>query len=469
MKAIPNSNKKVSLLFNPPGNKKYFRDYYCSKISKADYYYHPVDLIYLSGTLDKISKVFLIDAIAENKSKETCIEEIKNINPETLIFLSSAPSFEIDINLIYQLKILLPNTKFIGSGDIFRDKGLEILYKNSFIDALLFDFSTDDILTYLNSSCNNEIQNIIYRSGNNIIEGKINHQTGEFRIPLPLWHLFPKANYSMPFAKHKNFASILTDFGCPYSCDFCPIGTINYKLRSINNVIEELQLLKKMGYREIYFRDQTFGVNKKRTHELLNVMISEKYSFSWSCLSRSEILDDDTLVLMKRAGCHTIMLGIESFNTELLRNLNKFTNNDNLTHTLNRIKKKRINTGGFFMLGFPEETEDSIKKTIKLACSIPLDYASFNIASPRYGTVFRINSIAKGFIDEVDTKSESSETLPEWKNMQVDNITLLRLKKQAVRNFYLRPSYIFMQVFKLRTIWEWRMLIKEAFSLLSKN
>lgn len=463
------NSRKISILLNPPGNKKYFRDYYCSKISKANYYYHPIDLLYLSGRLNLISEVYLIDAIAENKNTEACLGEIKCINPDYIVFLSSAPSFVSDMKFISQLKRLLPNTKFIGSGDIFRESPSNILKKYKFIDALLFDFSTDDILIYLDSNQESAISNITYRVGDKIIEHNHLTQQKEHSIPIPLWHLFKTNKYSHPFAKHKNFASILTDFGCPYSCDFCPISTLDFKTRTIENVIEELDLLKTLGIRELYFRDQTFGVNKKRTHRLLNEMIKAKYNYRWSCLSRPDVLNIDTLQLMKKAGCHTIMLGIESDNTELLKKHKKDTSHVNLISAIRNIKNNKINTGGFFIIGFPEESEDSIQNTINLACSLNLDYASFNIASPRYGTDFRKTSISVGYINNELTICESSETIPAWKNQKVDNRRLLELKKQAVRRFYLRPNFIIKQIFKKRTIWEYKTIIQEAFFLLLKN
>lgn len=86
-----------ALLLNPPGKKIYFRDYYCAKISKAGYYYHPVDLVYLSGRLSNVADVHIIDAIAEKLNQEACQRKIKELYPDIIIFLSSVPSYNEDI------------------------------------------------------------------------------------------------------------------------------------------------------------------------------------------------------------------------------------------------------------------------------------------------------------------------------------------------------------------------------------
>lgn len=205
----------------------------------------------------------------------------------------------------------MPSVKLIGTGDIFRELKTIALESNPFIDALLLDFSTNDIITYLfNNHKGMVIPNIIYRDDELLVEGKETHHSGIFDTPVPRWDLFNMKSYRFPFAKKKPFASILTDFGCPYSCDFCPISSLGYKLREISSVVEELICLKNLGIKELYIRDQTFGVSKQRTSELLEVMLKENLNFSWTCLTRTDILDDELLALMKKAGCHTIMIGI---------------------------------------------------------------------------------------------------------------------------------------------------------------
>ncbi|MEA1873366.1 MAG: radical SAM protein [Bacteroidota bacterium] len=466
---MTHKKKNKILLLNPPGNKMFFRDYYCAKVSKAKYYYHPIDLVYLSGRLTELGDIFVIDAIAENLSSKSCSKQILDLKPNIIIFLSSAPSYEEDMSFIKSIKNEITHCNIIASGDIFRDYKTKALVDNPFLDAILFDFSTDDILTYLKKTHHKIIPNIIYRSNNEIIEGKKNHKNGEWKTPVPQWENFNLKAYHFPFTKRKPFASILTDFGCPYNCDFCPISTLGFKLRPIADVISELKKLKSLGVKELYIRDQTFGVNKERTHQLLDTMQESELKFSFTALSRTDVLDSALLIKMKKAGCHTLMIGIESANDDILHKHKKSIKTSDTYQSIKQIKKAGIKVGGFFMLGFPGETRESIYATAKFARKLPIDYASFNIVSPRFGTEFREKSIAAGLIDPTILNAESSSSTPIWKHQTINNNDLLSLKKKAVRKFYLRPKYIFHRVINIKTRHELINLISEGISILLKN
>lgn len=462
-----NDNTKL-LLLNPPGSKMFFRDYYCAKVSKARYYYHPVDLVYLSGSLSAHFQVSVIDAIAEKLTNDTCLNKIQDLNPGIIIFLSSAPSYKEDLWFISEIKKLMPDVRLIGTGDIFREYKEFALQENKIIEAVLLDFSTQDIITHLITT-EKTIPNIIKRDGKQIINGGEKHRSGSFDLPLPRWDLFNLKAYHFPFARKTPYASVLTDFGCPFSCDFCPISTLGYKLRSISSVIDELRMLKKLGVKELYIRDQTFGVNKQRTFDLLGAIIIENFKFGWTCLTRTDILDEFMLNQMKKAGCHTIMTGIESANEQLLKTHKKNTTSEQTIAAITKIKNAGIRAGGFFMIGFPGETQESIHETIKLACSLPLDFASFNIAAPRFGTNFRIDAIKNSETDAGILDVDSSFSMPVWKNQNISNQDLLLLKKYAVKKFYLRPGYIFKRLMNIKSYCELKSLFAEAFELLYKN
>ncbi|MCI0409246.1 MAG: hypothetical protein L0191_11925, partial [Acidobacteria bacterium] len=256
--------KKV-LLLNPPGDRRFFRDYYCTKVSKARYYYHPIDLAYLSGRFGARYEVRVIDAIAEALNPDQCLAAIRQFDPHIVIFLISSPSYEQDVRFLTAARTLCPQALFVGSGDVYREFRDRAFQLHPFLDAALFDFSTPDIMTLIEEAAGQAIENVIYRHNGQIIVGQETHGHGRFSVPIPQWHLFPLGRYSFPFALRRQIGTILTDFGCPYSCTFCPISTLGFKLRDIESVIEEIRTLKSLGVRELFIRDQTFGVNKRRT------------------------------------------------------------------------------------------------------------------------------------------------------------------------------------------------------------
>src|SRR3989338_326991 len=260
--------KKV-LLLNPPGTKKYFRDYFCTCVSKAKYYYHPIDLVYLSGILNKDFEVHVLDAIVEEVSPDEAITRIESIKPDILIFLISSPSYEEDVPFLSELDKRLPETEFIGIGDIYREIKAKAFQLHSFLDAMILDFSTEDVLKYLLGKKGTVVKNVIYSHNGTIYDGGEKRDYGQFDMPIPRWDLFPLDKYVFPFSVRGKWATMLTDFGCPYTCTFCPMSTVGFKLRKIDTMIDEINLLKGMKVNEFFFRDQTFGVNKKRTYEML--------------------------------------------------------------------------------------------------------------------------------------------------------------------------------------------------------
>lgn len=458
--------KKKLLLLNPPGDKKYFRDYFCTNVSKARYYFHPLDLVYISGWLNPYFELYLIDAIADSLTNEECIKKIKQINPEIIIFLISSPSFKMDILFLSRLNKEIPNAKMIGSGDIYRELRKKAFIIQPYLDAIFFDFSTPDLVSYLTRNKRKRMRNIIYRKGKTIIDGPEIHDRGTFKMPIPRWDLFHLDKYSFPFALKPGLATILTDFGCPFKCSFCPMSSIAFKMREIDNVLEELKLLKKLGIKELFIKDQTFGVNKERTRKLLGRIIDEKLDFGWTCYSRVDVVDEPLLRMMKTAGCHTIIFGIESINEDILRKYLKNTTEEDIIKALTLSKKVGIRAAATFIIGLPGETKESTERTIRLAKRLPIDFASFNLATPRFGTELRKISLKEKIIDIKNLNLDSSKGQPTWKKQTISNENICKLQKIAYRGFYLRPGYLLKRLLHIKTFFELKQNILEAKDLL---
>lgn len=456
--------KKKIVLLNPPGDVKYFRDYYCSLVSKARYYYHPVDLLYLSGKLSDYS-VSVVDAIAEGISEEECIKRIEVINPDMLIFLVSAPSYHSDTDFLKKLKVQLPSCKFIGTGDIYRELKEHAFDEHGFLDAVFFDFSTQDLTDFLKGPEGVIYSNIIYRHDNKLCIGKEVHQKGTFSMPAPRWDFFKIEKYHFPFALEKKYVTVLTDFGCPFQCTFCPMATVGFKHRPVPEVIEELNYVKKMGIREVFFRDQTFGASPKRADELCKQMIRRELNLKWICDTRVDVITAELLLSMKEAGCHTIMLGIETSNEEILKTYKKNTRVKQIIEVLHMCRQHRIRTVGHFILGLPGETRETLLETIAFSKKIGLDYASFNLATPRFGTLFRKTAIEKGWVDEQQIGVESSKGRSVLKNQEISPEELGALRAKAVREFYLRPSYLIKRLMDIRSFQDFKNQLLEAVSL----
>lgn len=451
------------LLLNPPADGIYIRDYYRGKVSKGHYYYHPLDLAYLSGRFSPDNfETYLIDAIADGCSEKKTLLRIRSINPDIILSLISSPSYSRDINFLKSVKSAL-NCQMIVTGDICRDLHDKII-ANSFIDAILLNFSTNDIVKYLNGE-SGVIPNVVYRKNNEIISGRETHNQEVFDAPLPRWDLFPLDKYSFPFSKKRKVASILTDFGCPYQCSFCSINTLGFKLRPVNSVIEEIELLKRNGLDEFFVRDQSFGANHDRTMELCRKIIEKDLNISWACFSRVDIIKKDLIKMMKQAGVHTIIFGIESGNDNILEKYGKNISCEQIKEAIELCRENRVRTVGTFIIGLPGESRESILRTIKLAKGLKLDYASFNVAAPAFGSRLRAEALSKNWVDRNNVEMDSAKGTPLWKNQELSNEEISKLHRRALISFYLDPRYLIKRLLAIRNLGEIGRAVREAKSI----
>ncbi len=332
--------RRKILLLNPPGDKQYIRDYYCSTVSKAGYYWHPIDLLFQSGIIGSLHDVDIIDAIASRKSSKQVINDIKNKSYDAIFFLTSSQSWETDFKILENLK--KRNEILIGSGEIFCQESWKILKKFDFIDAALLDFTSDDVIHYLNGNYN-KIKTMTYRLNNDI--KYINNPTNytDFSIPIPKHELFPLKMYKMPFMKFPIFATLLTTYSCPFSCKFCNSGRSNlvFKKRNLKNVIEEMIYITSLGIKQLFFKDMTFGVDRNHSFRLCEEILENKLQVCWNCYSRIELMEEELLDIMIKSGCYLIQFGIESWDEELLSKYGKASLNSRTMHILKKIKKKR--------------------------------------------------------------------------------------------------------------------------------
>lgn len=459
------------LLLNPPGTKLYMRDYFCSKSSKSNYYYHPVDLLFLSGILESAGHtVDFIDAVLSELKRQRCISYIARKKYDMVIFLSGGVSwYAEDREFIMLLKESFKGI-VVGIGDIFLEEGSKTLSETPALDAILFDFSTSDILSFIRDyKSGRPVRNVLYSCQGRIVEGEIVREKEDFDLPTPLHGIFSKYKYRFPFLKSYPFATVLTDFGCPFKCSFCVIGKLGFKVRTLESVEKELNVLKELKVKEVFFRDQTFGVRKDRTRELCKVIKRVLPGIGWTCFSRVDVMDNLLLKEMKNSGCHTIIFGVESADEELLKKYNKEITVQRVKDIFSMCRANNIRTAATFILGLPGDTEESILRTIKLAKDINCDFASFNIAAPRIGTDLRKLAVDEGIVDKSFVRIDSGYCKPQIETEQLNSKRLWELRKIAIKSFYLRPSYITKRLFSIKTPYELYNSLSEGFGLLKKS
>jgi radical SAM superfamily enzyme YgiQ (UPF0313 family) len=426
-----------------------------------------VDLLYLSGRLSGEHDVCALDAAAERLSAEESWGRLEALRPEAAVCLVSAPSFDDDFAFLSQAKRRNPVLRLVATGDFVRELREEVFARMPFLDAVLTDFSTDDILRYLGGPGGAVVENVIYRHRGGLVAGPETHKTGPFSVPAPRWELFPGARYRFPFVRREPFMTVLSDFGCPFQCSFCAMSTLGFKLRPVAEVVEELVGARRAGYREVHFRDQTFGYDGPRTLELCAAIKGALPGLSWSCISRVDVLDEPRVGAMAEAGCHTAILGIEFADEDLHRRFGKGIRREQMFRAVALCHDYGLEVVGTFILGVPGQDRDGILRSAALAEALELDYVSFNLAVPCLGTPWRAQLLKEGAVHEGRWRRlEPVGGTDAWNDATIAPEDLRALRSEVQRRFYLRPSYLIRRVFGLRTLPQARALLANGWTVL---
>ncbi|MDQ1281129.1 MAG: anaerobic magnesium-protoporphyrin monomethyl ester cyclase [Thermoproteota archaeon] len=209
-------------------------------------------------------------------------------------------------------------------------------------------------------------------------------------IPFPARDLFDneayKGHYKVGFGNA--VTSVMTSRGCPYSCDFCskPVFGNTVRMRSSKNVVDEIEDVLSYGYDCIFFQDDCFTLDEQRVDRICDEILERGLKFKWKCLSRVDSIKSEVVSKMKNAGCEQIFFGIESGNNAILKIMKKQFTTEQARKAVEAAASSGVETGAFFILGYPGETNQTILDTIKFATSLPLDYLSFTLPYPIPGT-----------------------------------------------------------------------------------
>lgn len=450
------------LLISPPGRERYVRDYYCSKVAKADYSYSPVDLLMLSGRFDQVA---FIDAVQEKLSEDACLSRVFAEAPEAIISLVAAVSWQEDRRFLSRIKKISPGMKIIVTGDVVLEDGERILSDEPWLDGILLDFTNADAVHYLDGRFE-RITQMIYREegGAPIVQVEPRKSGSINDLPLPRHELFLNQGYAYPFVRHKSFATVQTDYGCPFPCRFCVMGSLSHRTRPLDDIIAELTCLKKAGIKEVYFNDQTFGGTPKRLEKICQAMLQADLGLGWCCWNRVDVVADQ-LQLMKDAGCHTIMFGVDSANDATLKATRKGYTVEQVVETFRSCREAGLRTLGTFLIGVPGEDTVMASRTLELALEIDPDYVSFNVYVPRKGSSLRAEMIQSGELFDDDVVLDQSGATVNISMSEILPEELKKLRDDAVRRYYLRPKYIWRSLVRIRTWYDFEVLVRTALSM----
>lgn len=269
-------------------------------------------------------------------------------------------------------------------------------------------------------------------------------------LPFPDRTMLPaEVDYFNPVVKRIPYTTMITSRGCSGKCMFCTVPSFygnKIRCRSVENVMEELRIIQRQGYKEVFFRDETFTFYKKRNKRICEKMIEENMNLTWVCNARVGTVDKEIMMLMKKAGCHMIKLGVESGVQTILDTIEKGIDLEMTRKTFKWAHEVGIDIHAHLMLGSPGETKETVRQTIDFVKKVEPATVTFGICTPYPGTkLFR--QVAENYpeiedgsscdLNKIHTKAFFNETFTSLTKKELE----ISVHK-AYRSFYLRPSYL---------------------------
>lgn len=382
-------------------------------------------------------------------------EIIKEFSPDTTILVGGTHMSSDPAGAMALLQHV--NFGFVGEAEIGIEKFIKLNKKD-----------------YSNKSALEEIPGLVWRLDEKIIANPKAQFNELDAIKYPAWNLMPPSSY--PVAPHGNFckktpvAPIIVTRGCPFQCTFCAGKMVTGSLlrsRSLENVINEIILLyKNYGVREFHIEDDNFTLKRDYVINFCNKIIELDLGIVFALPNgiRLDTLDEGLLKMMERAGFYSAAVGIESGNNRILNLMQKSLSKETIREKTNLIKScTKMSVTGFFLIGYPGETESEILETIEFAKSLKIDKASFMFLMPLPGS--KLWDIYK----EQDKKEISWEDFFYYRIVRgfsdIPAKRLRQLHKKAIREFYLRPKILLGLLKEIKTKNQFKILIKRFFNI----
>ncbi|MCL2134102.1 MAG: cobalamin-dependent protein [Candidatus Bathyarchaeota archaeon] len=261
-------------------------------------------------------------------------------------------------------------------------------------------------------------------------------------LPFPARHLWDLD----AIRKQEDMFYLITSRGCTAWCNFCAAVRMfgrRYRMRSIQNVVDELEFLCKTYNAENFtFCDDAFTVDMKRTEELCEEINKRDLKIKWNMGTRVDRVSRELLQKMKDAGCVSMWCGLESGTQEVLNDMHKGISTDQTRKALKWVRELGLKPTPNVLLGYPGETMETALKSIKFAEEVsPDEIAYYNIATPYPGTPMYDEVMKNGWIRNTNF-DDYDATQPIFETPQLSMQDLQDLYDYAFKSFYTRPSYV---------------------------
>ena len=407
-------------------------------------YWYPVWLAYPAGMLEGSR---LLDAPPHHVSAEETIKIAKEY--EFLVLFTSTPGFPGDIRLAEAIKQANPHIKicFVGPHvSVLPERSLRDCAAIDFVARKEFDYT---VVEFAQGKPLPEILGISYRKNGAVVHNPDRPQITDLDVLPDVTEIYKRdldvRRYNVPFLLHP-FVSLYTTRGCPAQCTFClwpqTLSGHPWRKRSTDRVAAEMAKAKEYWpyVKEFFFDDDTFNLQKARTIELCQKL--KPLGLTWSCTSRVTT-DYETLKAMREAGCRLLIVGYESGDAQILKNIKKGATVERARQFTKDCHKLGLVVHGDFIIGLPGETRETVRNTINFAKELDVETIQVSVAHAYPGTELFDYAVQNGFMSNRQMVDEGGHQLAHIEYPGLSSEEILESVHRFYDEYYFRPRAVY--------------------------
>lgn len=440
-------SSKTVLLLTPPGNM-YIRDDRCQ--SNVDEFAiaisrPPLELMIMGTVLQQAGHtVELRDYAIAHKPIAAFQNDLSTIQVDVVCVNATLPSLATDLLCLQKTKEFDANILCVVRCGMIKMQAHHIMQRYPCIDIVIYGESDVTLRDLFESPDRESVPGIFYRKGQEVVMTSERPVLEDLdRLPTINRELIDSSLYVRPDT-NKPLGLIEVSRGCPFSCSYC-LTPLTYgrrhRSRSVDRVINEIrECVERYAIYDFHFKSDLFTADKQWVRSLCERLIAEQFTIRWFANSRADCFDYDLLQLMKESGCFALSIGVESGSEETLQKIEKRTTLQTIRDAFQTCREVGVQTYAYFIIGFPWETEEMIEETLAFSRELNPDYVDFFFPYIFDGTPLAVQ------VKESLSKTTIAGDAQAYAGVQfatkyVDENRLIRLRKKALWQFYMRPAY----------------------------
>ena len=431
-------------------NTSYAKAYKNAKVRTAVPSLPPLTIAALAASLEREGiETKVLDLNIEKDQEKAVNDTITEFEPTHVSVSFTTNSFN-DMNTICKETRKIDKNIFLIGGGTHASYYPKETLQQSLLDVAVIGEGDMSFPRIVKGDSLNEISGIAFRNAQGEII--VNAQDGYMKdldiLPFPAWHLFDIKKYKVSklISRRRPVGPLETSRGCLFSCTYCTKSVFGqtWRYKSANRVVQEIENMVDVGFKEFHVVDDMFTTNKERAKDICRQMIDKKIPIVYNLRNgiRVNSVDEELVKLLAESGGYRASFGIESGNQKVLNGILKGVKIEQVRSAMKLFKQYGIERLGFFMFGLPDDTEQSMQETIDFALELDPEIAKASISTPFPGTPLYEIYQKKGLLltDDWD-KFMTHDPKAVYRHPIMDWETIYEYYSKFYKAFYLRPEY----------------------------